>query len=145
MSLLISHAQTPRPRNRQCCGVPPLRNSNPPSKTIPQVRESIFVFVIRLSYGAPDVLEETVPLREPVEGVVALADGSDEAAEGVDDVLAGDGAAVLVNLGDGDLDGGVILGLDDAVGGAALAGDIAVGKIVSVMNLLLNSHVPGYS
>jgi len=103
------------------------------------------VFVIRLSYGAPDVLEETVPLREPVEGVVALADGSDEAAEGVDDVLAGDGAAVLVNLGDGDLDGGVILGLDDAVGGAALAGDIAVGKIVSVMNLLLNSHVPGYS
>lgn len=103
-----------------------------------------FVFVIRLSYGVPDVLEEAVPLREPVEGVVALADGSDEAAEGVDDVLAGDGAAVLVNLGDRDLDGGVVLGLDDAVGGAALAGDVAVGRIVSVMNLLLNSHVPGY-
>lgn len=35
-------------------------------------------------------------------------------------------AAVLVNLGDGDLDGGVVVGLDDAVGGAALAGDVAV-------------------
>lgn len=42
-------------------------------------------------------------------------------------VLASDGTARLVNLGDGDLDGGVVLGLDDAVGGRALAGDVAVG------------------
>lgn len=41
-------------------------------------------------------------------------------------VLALDGTAVLVNLGDGDLDGSVVLGLDDAVGGAALAGDVAI-------------------
>lgn len=43
-------------------------------------------------------------------------------------VLAGDGAAGLVNLGDRDLDGGVVLGLDDAVGGRALAGDVAIRK-----------------
>ncbi len=43
-------------------------------------------------------------------------------------VLAGDGTAVLVNLGNGDLDRAVILGLDDAVGSAALAGDIAVNR-----------------
>jgi hypothetical protein len=46
-------------------------------------------------------------------------------------VLALDGTAVLVNLGDGDLDRAVILGLDDAVGGAALAGDVT-GDAVSV-------------
>jgi hypothetical protein len=39
-------------------------------------------------------------------------------------VLALDGTAVLVNLGDGELDGSVVLGLDDAVGGAALARDV---------------------
>ena len=65
-------------------------------------------------------------MREPVEGVVALANSTDEAAEGVDDVLALDGTAVVVNLGDRDLDGSVVLGLDDAVGGTALAGDVAV-------------------
>lgn len=80
--------------------------------------------LIDLSLSAPDVLEEAVTLGQSVEGVVALAHSSDEAAEGVDVVLALDGTAVLVNLGDGDLDRAVILGLDDAVGGAALAGDV---------------------
>ena len=79
----------------------------------------------RLSLGAPDVLEETVPLSESVHGVVALGHGADETGKGVDVVLAGDLTAVLVNLGDGDLDGGVVLGLDDAVGGRALPGDVA--------------------
>lgn len=78
----------------------------------------------RLPAGAPDVLEETVALGQAVDGVVALTHGADEAAEGVGLVLAGV-AAVLVDLADGDLDGGVVLGLDDAVGGRALAGDVA--------------------
>lgn len=51
-------------------------------------------------------------------------------------VLAGDSAAVLVNLGDGDLDGGVVLGLDDAVGGAALARNVAGGA-----NMLANASL----
>jgi hypothetical protein len=76
--------------------------------------------------SAPDVLDDAVPLGEAVHGVVGLAHGADEAAEGVGVVLAGDGAAVLVDLGDVDLDGAVVLGLDDAVGGAALAGDVTV-------------------
>ena len=71
-------------------------------------------------------------MREAVEGVVALAHGADEAAEGVDLVVTLDGTAVLVDLCDGDLDGTVVLGLDDAVGGAALAGDVTVrGFLVS--------------
>lgn len=80
----------------------------------------------RLSLAAPDVLNEAVALGQSVQGIVGLAHGADEAAEGVDVVLAGDGAARLVNLGDGNLDRGVVLGLDDAVGGRALAGDVAV-------------------
>jgi hypothetical protein len=65
---------------------------------------------------APDRLEEAVLLCEPVEGVVGLAHGANETAESVDLVLAGV-AAVLVNLGDAELDRGVVLGPDDASGG----------------------------
>ena len=79
---------------------------------------------LRLSAGAPHVLDETVALRQAVEGVVALAHGADEAAEGVGLVLAGV-PAVFVDLANGELDRGVVLGLDDAVGGRALPGDVA--------------------
>ncbi len=50
-------------------------------------------------------------------------------------VFAGDGTAVLVDLGNGDLDGGVVLSLDDAVGCAAFARDIA-GRFKSVSNAI---------
>lgn len=83
-------------------------------------------YVKHLSLSRPDSLDEAIALSQTVHGVVGLAHGADEAAEGVDVVLAGDGTAVLVNLGNGDLDRAVILGLDDAVGSAALAGDVAV-------------------
>ena len=76
----------------------------------------------------PDVLEETVALRKAVHAVVGLAHGAHEAAEGVGLVLAGV-AAVLVDLGDGELHRGVVLGLDDAVGCAALAWDVPVGCV----------------
>lgn len=85
-------------------------------------------YIPHLSLSAPDILEETVALGQTVHSVVGLAHGADEAAEGIDVVLAGDGTAVLVNLGNGDLDRAVILGLDDAVGSAALAGDVAVNR-----------------
>lgn len=75
--------------------------------------------------GAPDALQEAILLGEAVEGVVALGTRPHEAAEGVDLVLAGV-SAVLVDLADADLDAGVVLGFDDAVGCAALAGDVAV-------------------
>lgn len=74
---------------------------------------------------APDALEEAVLLCEPVEAVVALAHGADEAAECVDLVLAGV-AAALVNLANAELDGGVVLGLDDASGGRLGGISIAV-------------------
>lgn len=79
----------------------------------------------RLPGGGPDVLDVTVTLSEAVDAVVRLSHGADETAKGVGLVLAGV-ASVLVNLCDGDLDGTVVLGSDDAVGGAALARDVTV-------------------
>lgn len=81
-----------------------------------------------LSGSAPHVLQETIFLCKSVHRIVALAHGTDEAAKGVDLVLAS-GTAVLVDLGDGKLDGGVVLGLDDAVGGRALAWDVKVDEL----------------
>ena len=115
-----------------CCAVPwvdATAQTRCPGPSIPSsshVLSRLSVPTFHLSLAAPDVLDEAVTLGQSVQGIVGLAHGADEAAEGVDVVLAGDGAARLVNLGDGDLDGGVVLGLDDAVGGRALAGDVAV-------------------
>jgi hypothetical protein len=90
-----------------------LRNLAPALRFSPYLNS---IFPNHLSGSAPDALEEAILLCEPVEAVVALAHGADEAAEGVDLVVAGV-AAVLVNLADADLDGSVVLGLDDASGG----------------------------
>jgi hypothetical protein len=76
-----------------------------------------------VSARVPDTLEETVALGEAVHAVVALAHCAHEAAKRIDLVLAGV-TAVLVHLGNADLNRAVILGLDDAVGRTALAGDV---------------------
>lgn len=93
-------------------------------------RRTFYFFVLYLSLGGPDVLEETIALGQAVQGIVALTHGTDEAAQSVDVVLAGDGTASLVDLGNVDLDRAVVLGLDDAVGGAALARDVTAEKNV---------------
>jgi hypothetical protein len=86
--------------------------------------------------SGPDILEETVTLSEAVQGVIGLTLGADEAGQSVNLVLAGV-ATVLVDLADGDLHGGVVLGLDDAVGGAALAWDETMREnLVSIPFLL---------
>jgi calcineurin-like phosphoesterase len=85
-----------------------------------------------LPLGAPDVLQEAVALGEAVESIVALAHGPHETRQGVDDVLALDGPAVLVDLGDGDLARAVVLGLDDSARRRALAGDVTGGNPMSV-------------
>lgn len=84
---------------------------------------------IHLPRRAPDALEEAVLLCEPVEAVVALAHGADETGQRVDLVVASV-AAVLVNLANADLDGGVVLGLDDASGGGLEGISIAVRRSI---------------
>ncbi len=90
--------------------------------------------------SGPDALQETVTLSEAVEGIVGLAHSADEAAESVDLVVTVV-TSVLVDLANGDLDRGVVLGLDDAVGGAALAWDQTVGgkQRLAPLQLLRNT------
>jgi hypothetical protein len=121
--------------------IPPQQESE--GASIPRTSHSI-VPVPKISHNAnlvsarvPDTLEETVPLGEAVDAVVALAHCAHEAAKRVDLVLAGV-AAVLVNLGDADLDGAVVLGLDDAVGRAALAGDVPAQRKIKLVCILFN-------
>lgn len=83
---------------------------------------------LSLGLTAPDVLQQSIALCQSVQGVVTLAHSSDETAESIDLVLAGS-ASVLVNLGDGDLDRSVVLGLDDTVGCAALTWNVTVEKL----------------
>jgi hypothetical protein len=66
-------------------------------------------------------------LSQTVQAVISLTPGTYESAESVHVVLAGV-VTVLVDLGDTDLHGGVVFGLDDAVRGAALARHVAVVK-----------------
>lgn len=84
-----------------------------------------------LPLGAPDVLEETVALGETVQRIVALTHGANEARQGVNNVLALDGTAVLVHLSDGDLARAVVLGPDDPARRRALAGDVTERSLMS--------------
>jgi len=78
--------------------------------------------------ATPHTLEEAIPLRQPVQAVIALGSRSHEAAKCIDLVLARV-AACLVDLSNGNLHAGVVFGFDDAVGCAALTGDVEVNDV----------------
>lgn len=71
----------------------------------------------------------TLLLGKTVERVVTLTELADEARQGEDGRLAGDDATVGIDVSDGDLDGSVVLGLDDAASGSALSGDVKVDEV----------------
>jgi len=87
-------------------------------KELPNVRLS-------LQTSAPYVLQQTISLRQSVQGIVALTHRSYKAAEGINLRLACE-STILINFPNGDLHGCVVLGFDDAVRGAALAGYVTV-------------------
>lgn len=91
----------------------------------PIKQQSLLEKAGNLSLSTPDTLQISIALGKTVEGVISLAASAHKSAERIDAVLAGV-AAVLVNVADGDLHGGVVVGFDDAVGSAAFAGDVAV-------------------
>ena len=78
---------------------------------------------LSLDASAPNVLQQTVALCQSVQGIVALAHCSYEAAKCVDLALTSV-SAVLVNFAYRDLDRRMVLGLDDTVGCAALSWDV---------------------
>jgi len=100
--------------------IPPPKVTNTPLHPLPP--QSRYT---HLPASAPHALQESISLCQSVDAVVTLAHLAHEAAERKDVVLAGV-AAVVVDLCDGDLDRGVVLGFDDAVCGGALAGDVTM-------------------
>ena len=80
--------------------------------------------LLPLRTPTPHILHQPVPLRQPIQTVVALAHGPHEPAQRVDLVLPRV-AAVFVDFADGDLHRGVVLSFYDAVGRGAFAGDVA--------------------
>jgi len=124
---IYAHISTPLPLLTHCTN---------PNSPFPHARPS------RLSAPTPHPLQIPIPLRQAVHAVVALAHGAHEPAQRVHLVLARV-PPVLIHLADGDLHGAVVLGLDDAVRGGALAGDVAgcsEGEEVSVVLLELDAR-----
>lgn len=89
-----------------------------------------------LSLRTPDILQVTIPLRQSVQRIVRLAARAHKAAQSVHLVLASV-VTVLIDLADGDLHGGVVVGLDNAVGRAALARDVAIRKFISLARQIM--------
>src|ERR1700761_1040359 len=75
-----------------------------------------------LSTRTPDALQKSVSLGQSVQCIVALAHATHKSTKRKRVVLAGV-PAILIDLCNGDLHRGVVLGFDDAVGCRALAGN----------------------
>ena len=80
---------------------------------------------LTLIVPAPHCLQESIALRKPIQAVIAFTSGTHKSTHGVYVVLPGV-TAVLVDLGNADLDRCVVFGLNDAVGGAAFSRDVTV-------------------
>lgn len=72
----------------------------------------------------PDVLEQTVSLGQSVQRVVSLTTGSNVTGKSVGGEGVWNSTALLVNVDNVELDGSVVLSLDDSVGGRALSWNV---------------------
>lgn len=79
----------------------------------------------------PDVLQQTVLLGQSVDRVVSLTSGSDVAGQGVGGVRTSNGSALSIDVGDVDLDGSVVLSLDDSVRSRTLSWHVQFDLTVS--------------
>lgn len=79
------------------------------------------IHLLSLTGVRPDVLQQTSLLGQSVHGVVSLTSGSDVAGQGEGGVVTWDGSALSIDVSDVDLDGSVVLGLDDSVGSRTLS------------------------
>lgn len=70
-------------------------------------------------------MQQPISLRQPIQAIITLPHRAHESTQRID-VIFSRVAAVLVDLADADLDGGVVFGFDDAVRCAAFAGDVTV-------------------
>lgn len=113
---------------------PPLLQSHPSQVSQLKIAKSKEPKSANLSLGltAPDVLQQTITLGQSVQRIITLSHSSDETAESINLVLAGS-ASILINLCDGDLNGSVVLGLDDTVGCAAFTWNVKINEFSLVV------------
>lgn len=76
----------------------------------------------------PYALQHSIPLRQSIQRVIALAHGAHKAAQSVYLVFARV-PSIFVHFADGDLHRGVVFGFDDAIGGGAFAGNVATADV----------------
>ena len=95
---------------------------------------------LSLATSTPNVLQQTIPLCQPVQRVIALTHRPDKTAECVNLTLACE-PTVVVNFANRDLDRRVVLGLDNAVGCAAFARNIAKEELKSALLELLKTEI----
>ena len=103
-----------------------------PLYTVLRVSTELTWLLLSHPTPTPHVLQQPIPLRQPVQRVIPLAHSPHKATQRIDLVFARV-ATVFIDFANGDLDGGVVFGFDDAVGCAAFAGDVARGLDRSVL------------
>jgi hypothetical protein len=99
-----------------------------PVQSIDSPTHYIREMCLSLAASAPDILQQTISLCQSVQGIIGLSHRANETAKSIDLALTSE-STVLIDLSNGDLDGCVILGLDDSVGSAALSWDVAVEEL----------------
>lgn len=88
----------------------------------------------------PDVLQQTVLLSQSVQRVVSLTSGSDVTRQSVGGNLGGS-SSLSVNVGNVDLDRGVVLGLDDSVRSRALSWDVQFHLMLVYVGVGINANM----
>merc|ERR1719259_144499 len=96
-----------------------------------RVSQHVTVLTWHLAFSG--VGDDAVLPGQPEERIVALAHAPDFAAESVRLVLARHATRFLVQLRDVDLDGSMVAGADNSVGGRALPGHIQIHELSGVV------------
>merc|ERR1719266_285446 len=91
-----------------------------------QIQNSFLNEIIIRPQRLEVLVDDTVLLGEPVDAVIALSHPPDGATDGVRLGGSGHAAGGLVNLGQVDLDGSMVLSTEDPVAGAALPWNVHV-------------------
>lgn len=97
----------------------------PNAKDPPPPLPSLSLNKLPSSRSSPNCLQKAIALRQPIETVVALAHGAQEAAQRIRLRFARV-PPVLIYLANGDLHRRVVFGRDQPVGGAAFSGHVAL-------------------
>merc|ERR1719259_946031 len=96
-----------------------------------RVSQHVTVLTWHLAFSR--IGDDAILPGQPEERIVALAQPPDFAAKSIRLVLARHATRLLVQLGDVYLDGGMVAGADNSVGGRALPGHVQIHELSGVV------------